>query len=129
MIRERSSCSGSGVVCATNDSAESPLAFELLRALVGVDLRPDLSRSRAAVADDALIDTRCLHRDRCGPAAGEDSQRRAKGAENQRGVVALLQGPAFPSPTAPAPPCARACCAPSSVIAVRCTSARTRRKT
>src|SRR5215510_15072357 len=79
MIRERSSCSGSGVVFATNDSAESPIAFELLRALVGVDLRPDLSGSRAAVADDDLIDSRVLHRDRCGTAAGEDSQRHAKG--------------------------------------------------
>src|SRR5262249_55465659 len=100
MIRDRAPSSGSGVVCDTNDSAKSPIAFELLRAQIGAEPHP-----------------------------AKDSQRPAKGDENQGGVAALLQGPAFPSPTAPAPPCARACCARSSFIAARCTSARTRRKT
>ena len=49
-----------------------------------------------------LTDTQILHHASYGPAVGEDSQRRAKGDENQGGVAALLQGSAFPSPTAPA---------------------------
>src|SRR5215510_13762819 len=66
MIRDRAPSSGSGVVCDTNDSAKSPIAFELLRAQIGAE-----------------------------PHSAKDSQRPAKGDENQGGVAALLQGPAL----------------------------------